>query len=689
MSLKAGKEALLRKRYTESIALLLEYCDGHPNRKAKDYIQAQMLLVSAYQRSGRADKAIDICESIGKSSNPELQAWATKSLVTLQQKLAEAPAEPARDHETKSVVKSQANRYRKRNVTLTIEPRRKLMFALAMLFTVLANIGMVFLIFLWIASLNTLEVNSAWLTAVNIATGFASILLFFMSPWLIETVQKQIYTTQWVTLADLDEKCPEAVEIIEEFCTNRNLDIPRLGWIEDDHPVAFTYGILPNSARIVVSRGLFTNLDRDEIAAVYAHQLGQIANYSFSVITFASILPQLIYLLHVNLSRLSFQATRGKSVLKFLASAALVVHHSIEYIQFSISRTSSDLSDHYAAQVTGNPNAMSRALTKMARGILRQTQLGQSPGRILESTRALGTCDYKTTTTVGIAFEVLYAGQTDKNAYKVFLWELANPWADLLEFRSTHSLLGRRIRSLTTYSQQLGLAVEYEFTKLLNEAKTLSKKKLYTNLSRDLSIETAPYVGVILGYFLSNFVLFWLYNYWLTLSLCTLGLGIGLMFQGSLRYPNYRKVADTDLVSLLNDPYASTLKGMPVQVPGELLGYAEAKGHLGYDLKLEDQGGMIYLNYLPNLKMLYSDQKSIVKQMEVLMGESVVVTGWYRRGALPVIDLSNLQPILLDKLADKKGGIKSLNSYHQLWNNIVSSSIVLAGLSLLALTTLS
>lgn len=49
MSLKAGKEALLRKHYTEAIAILREYTKDHPDITAKDYIQAQMLLVRAYQ----------------------------------------------------------------------------------------------------------------------------------------------------------------------------------------------------------------------------------------------------------------------------------------------------------------------------------------------------------------------------------------------------------------------------------------------------------------------------------------------------------------------------------------------------------------------------------------------------------------------------------------------------------------
>jgi hypothetical protein len=42
MSLKAVKEALLRKRYTEAIAILLEYSQDATDRTTQEYIQAQM-----------------------------------------------------------------------------------------------------------------------------------------------------------------------------------------------------------------------------------------------------------------------------------------------------------------------------------------------------------------------------------------------------------------------------------------------------------------------------------------------------------------------------------------------------------------------------------------------------------------------------------------------------------------------
>ncbi|CAN1209641.1 zinc metalloprotease HtpX [Tumidithrix helvetica PCC 7403] len=684
MSLKAGKEALLRKRYTEVIAILSEYCQGHPDRTAKDYIQAQMWMVKAYQKSGRADKAIAICEQFEDNPDPQLQQWSKKSIVTLRLLLEAMPEDRLeRNYDVASVVKSSASRYRKTNVTLAGDRKATYIFVLAMFVTVLLVFGLILGAWLWGISLISLSITSGWWMVAGIGTGVMGILLFFMSPWIIEVTQKQYQRTQWITLADLDLKSPEAVEIIEKFCETKNIHVPRLGWIEDDSPVAFTYGILPNSTRIVVSRGLFLNLDDDEIATVYAQQLAHIQNWSFSVITFASAPIQILYLIYVALSRKSYQAKRAKNVFKVLAAIASFVYACSTYLLLFITKSSTYPCDRFAAEVTGNPNALSRALTKIAGGLVQQNQLGKPPNRLLESTRALGVCDYQTTTAIGIAQEILHSGQSDQNVYRVFLWELFNPWSRWIEFHSTHPLIGRRIKVLTGYTKQLGLISEYDFPQLLKEGSKLDKGKLYRNFARDLFIQTAPYTGVVVGLIAANLLYWWVYNNWLSLSFAAIGLGLGWMFQGSLRYPNFRRVVDTDLVSLLIDPYASCLHGLPVQVPGELIGYSSDENYVGYALKLEDQGGLMYVHFLPNWAGMFSSANPIIQKMETLIDQSVIASGWFRRGSMPIVDLSILQPIL----GEQKQERNSLTSYHQFWNNILSSAIVLLGLLILIATS--
>ena len=683
MSLKAGKEALLRKHYTEAIAILAEYSRDHADPTAKDYVQAQIWLVSAYKKTGRADKAIAICEQLEESNDPQLQKWAQKSLINLRALLDKPPDDRIRRNEdVASVVQSDPRRYRKKNVTLSLPSRYIYLLIAAILFTVLSIIGLQFLIGYGISLIFTNSFTSAWWITISIVTVVFSILLFFMSPWIIDLTQKQYHRIQWITLADLEEKSPESVEIIENFCEKYNIFVPRLGWIEDDAPVAFTYGVISNSTRIVVSRGLFECLDDDEIAAVYAYQLGRIRNKSFAGLTFVSAPVQVLYYIYVLLSRQSYRAKSAKQVWQVAATFANVFYSLSNYLLIWLSHVSTILSDRFAAELTGNPNALARALPKMARQMLPYNQPAMPTNRLLESTRALGICDRQTMTAIGLAMEIAHVGQTDQNPYRVFLWEMFNPWRRWLEVHSTHPLVGKRLKFLSSYSRQLGLLTEYDFAELLKEGKKLNKKRLYQNFWRDLAIQVAPFIGVAIGV-IASMLLSQMFNRWLLPSFSLIGLGLGFMFQGSLRYPDFRRVDDTDLVSLLIDPYASYVQGAPVQIPGELLGYGTDEFYIGYSLRLEDQGGLAFLNYIPNFRQWIVDPSNTIKNLEMLCDRSVIASGWFRRGKFPIIDLSTLQPIMEDLPKQRA----SLISYHQFWNNIVSSILVLCGLSILLLTS--
>jgi Zn-dependent protease with chaperone function len=683
MSLKAGKAALLRKHYTEAIAILTEYSQGNDDLSNADYVQAQIWLVSAYKKTGRADKAIAICEQLETQADQQLQIWAQKSLVTLRNLLDLPPDDRIkRNQDQASVIKSDPRRYRKKDVTLSQPAFYKYILIAAILLTIAAIIGLQFVIGYGISLIFTPVFTSAWLNTISIVTAVFSILLFFMSPWIIDITQKQYHRIQWITLADLDIKSPESVEIIEDFCERHNVFVPRLGWIEDDAPVAFTYGVISNSARIVVSRGLFDCLDDDEIAAVYAYQLGRIHNKSFAILTFVSAPVQVLYYIYVLLSRQSYRAKTGKQIWQIAATFANVLYSLSNYLLVGLSHVSTILSDRFASELTGNPNALARALPKIARQMLPFNQPAMPTNRLLESTKALGICDRQTMTAIGLAMEIAYNGQTDQNPYRVFLWELCNPWRHWLEFHSTHPLVGKRLNFLAGYSQQLGLVNEYDFQELIKEAKKLNKKLLYRNFWRDLLIQVSPLLGLIVAAIVA-ILLSQLYNRWLLISLSMIGLGLGFMLQGSLRYPDFRRVTDTDLVSLLTDPYTSYVQGAPVQIAGELLGYGTDEFYLGYAIRLEDQGGLAFLNYIPNFRQWIIDPSHSLKNLEMLCDQSVIATGWFRRGNFPIIDLSTLQPIMEDRPNQRA----SLTSYHQFWNNIASSILVILGLSLLLLTS--
>jgi len=72
----ACKEGL----YPKAVKYLQDYCQSCPDHHTKNYIEAQMWLVKAYQVSGQYSRAITLCQQMITHANPQVQAWATKTL---------------------------------------------------------------------------------------------------------------------------------------------------------------------------------------------------------------------------------------------------------------------------------------------------------------------------------------------------------------------------------------------------------------------------------------------------------------------------------------------------------------------------------------------------------------------------------------------------------------------------------
>ncbi|MEA5592828.1 molecular chaperone DnaJ [Rivularia sp. UHCC 0363] len=87
--LTGGISACKQKRYPKAIKYLEEYCEKSPDCHSKDYAQAQVWLVKAYQVTGQLHRAFAVCQLLTANSNPQVQAWANKSLQLLSKK---APA---------------------------------------------------------------------------------------------------------------------------------------------------------------------------------------------------------------------------------------------------------------------------------------------------------------------------------------------------------------------------------------------------------------------------------------------------------------------------------------------------------------------------------------------------------------------------------------------------------------------
>ncbi|MEG3920135.1 M48 family metalloprotease [Microcoleus sp. POL10_C6] len=493
-----------------------------------------------------------------------------------------------------------------------------------------------------------------------------NIAAFFLSPYLMDLSQNWLYNTRWVSLAEIEGLSPETAKVIQKVCKQKKLSSPRLGIIDDQNPTAFTYGSFPNSARLVVSQGLFTYLDDEEIATVYAHELGHIVHWDFAVMTLASTLVQITYLIYTTTQRMGRSGgEKAKDAAATVAAVAYLFYIAGTYLLLYLSRTREYFADHFAAETTGNPNALSRALVKIAYGILEEGQRATEPSILLEGTRALGIYDAKAATSTGTAYRI--SSEPEKIG-RVFLWDMFNPWGWWMELNSTHPLTGKRVRALSTYAEQLGLDIEFDMGRIVAEGNDLSKRRLYGNFVFDVLLYSAETLGLAVGFAIG--ISLYAVNPMMMVACPLIGLGTGILLKTLVMFPNYQQAEHFDVLTLMSDPYASPLRGQPAQLQGELIGRGDAGYAFGSDLKLQDRTGMIYLRYASRFGPLGNFLFGM-KRVESLIGMDVSALGWFRRGVAPWMDLIQLE-------SDSGTTVKS---YHRFWSFVMGIGAIAIGIA--------
>jgi hypothetical protein len=355
-------------------------------------------------------------------------------------------------------------------------------------------------------------------------------------------------------------------------------------------------------------------------------------------------------------------SSKGKDAVQAAAIAAYIFYIIGTYLVLYLSRVREYFADHFAAEVTGNPNALSRALVKIAYGIVEEGQRSAEPSRLLEGTRALGIYDAKAATSSGTAYRI--ASDPSKIG-RVFLWDLFNPWAFWMELQSTHPLTGKRVRALSRYAEQLGLDIEFDMGRVVGEGRHLNKKRLYSHFFLDLCLYGAEFIGVGAGLMIGGA----LGAGTATISLMFVGLGLGIMAKTLIMYPSFRQAHQRDILTLMSDPYASPLRGQPVQLQGQLIGRGDAGYQFGSDLKLQDKTGMLFLRYSSRFGPIGNFLFGL-SQVKKLIGTQVGTIGWFRRSIAPSMDLIQLQV----------EGERVIRSYHRFWSFVFAGICILLGL---------
>jgi heat shock protein HtpX len=221
---------------------------------------------------------------------------------------------------------------------------------------------------LLLAALTGLFLACGWLiggqTGMIFAFGLA-LVLNVGSYWYSDKLVLRMYGAQPVENTDLNA-------IVEELAARGRMPVPKVYLIDSDQPNAFATGRNPQNAAVAATRGLMQRLNRDEVRAVLAHELGHVKNRDSLTMTITAVLAGAIGMLAQSIFFLGAFGGRddrnaplggiGALLVMILAPVAAML------VQMAISRSREYEADRAGAALSGQPRALASALHKISHG---------------------------------------------------------------------------------------------------------------------------------------------------------------------------------------------------------------------------------------------------------------------------------------------------------------------------------
>ncbi|WP_236849413.1 M48 family metallopeptidase, partial [Chlorogloeopsis fritschii] len=463
------------------------------------------------------------------------------------------------------------------------------------------------------------------------------LLLMCVSPWLLDWLLIEFYGQKPLEKDTLNRYSKEAVRVLQRYCQQRGWQIPKLRVLPIAAPIAFTYGHLSRKARIVVSQGLLEQLAEDEIATIYASQLGHIAHKDCTIMSLVLLVTIPVYLLYQQIAKWSDEASQvWRTVFGVLASIIYGFWCLFVGTALWLSQVRLYYSDRVGAEVTGNPNGLVRALLKIAIGITDDVQQQEHTSWQLESLNIVMPVGYKQSLCLGTI-----APYTTFESF--LMWDCFNPYRWWFVINNTHPLMGDRLKRLCRIARHWHIAPELY----------LESQQPFSIKRQSFLLQIAPFLGIPLGivcavliwvvwqtaFALKLLNLKWIYDDWRYVIGCmVIGFSIGILLRMNSFFPDIKPTTvqtDEHLPELLTNPTALPIDSVGVRLVGKLLGRQGISNYFGQDLILQSPTGLIKLHQASWFG------KSLKAQD--LIGRQVTVTGWLRRGATPWIDIQTLQ----------------------------------------------
>ena len=185
--------------------------------------------------------------------------------------------------------------------------------------------------------------------------------------WNSDKMVLGMYRAQPVDANTTDPLLRNYYQDIQALSQRAGLPMPAVYIVDSDQPNAFATGRNPQHAAVCATTGLLQRLDRAEIRGVMAHELAHVKNRDTLTMTVAASIAGAVSSL-ANFA-MFFGGSRdeddrgpgliGGLVMMLLAPLAAML------VQMAVSRTREYAADRTGSEISGDPEALARALHKI------------------------------------------------------------------------------------------------------------------------------------------------------------------------------------------------------------------------------------------------------------------------------------------------------------------------------------
>ncbi|MFZ1290375.1 MAG: M48 family metallopeptidase [Melioribacteraceae bacterium] len=177
---------------------------------------------------------------------------------------------------------------------------------------------------------------------------------------------------------------PQLFNIVEEMKIAANLPkMPKIYIVNEQAPNAFATGRNPENSVVAVTAGLLSQLNRDELQGVIAHEISHIVNRDILFMTFAGIMLGVIVIISEifvrghwigansgSLNRYKNKSSGGgnEQIILLVFSIVFAISAPIiaQLLYFAISRKREYLADASGVRLTRYPEGLASALEKLS-----------------------------------------------------------------------------------------------------------------------------------------------------------------------------------------------------------------------------------------------------------------------------------------------------------------------------------